>query len=306
MLNDFINYSFEVQDNIENKKPIVALESTIISHGMPYPTSYDTAIVVEDIIRNSGATPATIAIMGGEIKVGLTQDELRFLATGNGIFKASERDIPFILANKLNAATTVSASLAVASAAGINVFATGGIGGVGPDAHRTFDISADLLAVGKYPCVTVCAGAKAFMDISATLEYFETHSIPVVVYKSNHFPLFYSRDSGSKVDWEAQDVHEIAKVFITKNKIGQLGGLLVAVPIPEEDAIPENEILDAISLALDQVKNMGISGKEYTPKVLSTIKEITEGRSLTANVALIKNNAKIASEIAKTLALIAN
>jgi pseudouridylate synthase len=298
MLIDYIKLSGEVKNALENNQPVVALESTIISHGMPYPVNIDTANSVEEIIRKEGAIPATIAIINGEIKVGLSKDELNFLATSKEIHKASERDLAIILANKLNAATTVSASLAIASAAGIVVFATGGIGGVGPDASKTFDISADLLSIGKYPCITVCAGAKAFMDISATLEFLETHSIPLAVYQSTQFPLFYSRDSGIKVEWEAHNSQEIANIFSTRLAIGQTGGFLVAVPIPNEDAIPEAEIQNAISAALADVSKMEVSGKEFTPMVLSKIKEITGGKSLIANVGLIKHNAKIGSEIA--------
>lgn len=303
MLKDYIRYNNEVRIALLNKQPIVALESTIISHGMPYPINIDTAKSVEEIIRKKGAVPATIAIINGDIKVGLSEDELEFVATSKAFYKASERDLSMILANKLNAATTASASLAIASAAGIMVFATGGIGAVGPDAYKTFDISADLLTIGKYPCMTVCAGAKAFMDIPATLEFLETNSIPVIVYQSTQFPFFYSRDSGLKVEWEAHNPQEIAKIFSTRLSIGQYGGLLVAVPIPMEDAIPEDEIRNAISSALAAVSNMEITGKEFTPMVLSKIKEITGGRSLNANVALIKHNAEIASEIAIELSV---
>lgn len=303
MLKDYIRYNNEVRIALLNKQPIVALESTIISHGMPYPINIDTAKSVEEIIRKKGAVPATIAIINGDIKVGLSEDELEFVATSKAFYKASERDLSMILANKLNAATTASASLAIACAAGIMVFATGGIGAVGPDAYKTFDISADLLTIGKYPCMTVCAGAKAFMDIPATLEFLETNSIPVIVYQSTQFPFFYSRDSGLKVEWEAHNPQEIAKIFSTRLSIGQYGGLLVAVPIPMEDAIPEDEIRNAISSALAAVSNMEITGKEFTPMVLSKIKEITGGRSLNANVALIKHNAEIASEIAIELSV---
>lgn len=221
---------------------IVALESTIISHGMPYPVNLVTAIAVEQILRNSGVVPATTAILEGEMRAGLSKDELAFLAESKEIKKASERDIAFILAKKQHARTTVSASLAIAHAAGIQVFATGGIGGVGPQANQTFDISADLLSIGKYDCITVCAGAKAFMDIPATLEFLETNSIPVLVYQSNRFPLFYARDSRVKVDWELDNPDEIAEVFLKRLSIDQQGGLLVAVPIPAEAAIPENEL----------------------------------------------------------------
>jgi pseudouridine-5'-phosphate glycosidase len=299
--NNYLSFGAEVNEAVKNKKPIVALESTIISHGMPYPTNLNTTIAVEDIIRKAGVTPATIAILKGVIKIGLTKEEFVFLSKSKNIYKASERDIAFILSKKFHAATTVSASLAIASAAGIHVFATGGIGGVGPHATKTFDISADLISIGKFPCITVCAGAKAFMDIPATLEFLDTHSIPVCVYCAKNFPLFYSRDSGIKIDWEVNNPREVADLFKTQLSIGQTGGMLVAVPIPFDDAIPENEIHEAISIALKEVKKMDIRGKEYTPKVLSLIKEITGGKSLDANVALMKHNAEIASEIAKSI-----
>lgn len=301
MLKDYIQLHPEIQDALQRKLPIVTLESTIISHGMPYPTNLETASHVEQIIRKSGAIPATIAIIDGVIRVGLTNEELNFMATSKDIKKACERDIPFILDRRLHAATTVSASLAITNSSNIKVFATGGLGAVGPDAYKTFDISADLLALGKYPCITVCSGAKAFMDIAGTLEYLETHGIPVVVYKSDIFPWFFSIDSGFKVDWSMSSEKEIAQVFLTGLSVDPTKGLLVAVPVPEEEAIPEVEIKKAINEAVKKVTEMGISGKAYTPTVLTLIKEITGGKSLHANVALIKNNAKVAAEIAVSL-----
>jgi len=301
MLADYIKIHPEVEDALHRNLPVVTLESTIISHGMPYPTNLDTANQVEEIIRKAGAIPATIAIIDGIIRVGLTKEEINFMATSQEIKKACERDIPFILTKKLHAATTVSASLAITHASKISIFATGGLGAVGPEAYKTFDISADLLALGKYPCITVCSGAKAFMDIAATLEYLETHSIPVVVYKSDVFPWFYSIDSGIKVDWGSFDEKAIAEVYFTGLRVDPSRGLLVAVPIPKEDAIPEDKIREAINESVKWAAENGIVGKEYTPKVLSLIKEHTNGKSLVANVALIKNNAKVAAQIAVSL-----
>jgi pseudouridine-5'-phosphate glycosidase len=297
-----ILYSEEVRQARDHGTPVIALESTIISHGMPYPVNLETTQAVEEIIRQNGCVPATIAILDGRIHVGVDAEELLFLSTAKNILKASERDIPFVLAAGRHAATTVSGTLMVASLAGIPVFATGGIGGVGPDASTTFDISADLLSIGKFPCITVCAGAKSFMDIPATLEFLETYSVPVIVYQSDHFPLFYARDSGVKVDWVAQNARDIADVFNTKQALHQPGGILVAVPIPEDNAIPETEIKKVIAQALQKVNAEGVTGKQFTPRVLTLIKEISGGKSLGANVALIKHNAEIAAKIAMELA----
>jgi Uncharacterized enzyme involved in pigment biosynthesis len=296
-----IIYSAEVAQARREGKPIVALESTIISHGMPYPVNYETTQAVEEIVRQNGCTPATVAVLDGQMHVGVSEEELNFLATGKNILKASERDLPFVLARGAHAATTVSGTLAVASLAGIRVFATGGIGGVGPKSWKTSDISADLLAIGKFPCMTVCAGAKAFMDIAATLEFLETHSVPVCVYQDQTFPLFYARNSGLKVDWAAKDAAEIAAVFNMKQALHQEGGLLVAVPIPAADALSEGELQGIIQKALAQVSSEGVTGKAYTPRVLTLIKELSGGKSLTANVALIKHNAAVAAQIAVEL-----
>jgi len=297
-----ILFSDEVSQARKNGKPIVALESTIISHGMPFPVNLETTQTVEAIIRQNGCVPATIAILDGKIHVGVNEEELRFLSTGTNILKASERDIPFVLARGSHAATTVSGTLTVASMVGIQVFATGGIGGVGPDAWKTLDISADLLTIGKIPCITVCAGAKSFMDIPATLEFLETHSVPVMVYQSDTFPLFYARDSGVKVDWVAQDARDVAEAYKMRQLLHQTGGILVAVPIPAEDALPESELKGIIEKALAQVNTEGVTGKAFTPRVLTLIKEISGGKSLLANVALIKHNAEVAAKIAVELA----
>lgn len=284
--------------------PVVALESTIIAHGMPFPQNVETALAVEEIVRQAGALPATIAILNGKMKVGLTREEIEVVATGKHMLKASDRDIPFILARKLSAATTVSSSLAIAAAAGIQVFVTGGIGGVGPEGYRTLDISSDLIALADYPCVTVCAGAKAFMDIPATLEYLETNRVGVIGYQTDMFPLFYTRGSQFKIDWRADDAADVARVFQAKRTHEHKGGLLVGVPLADADALSYEETRRAIDLALEQIAREGISGKEVTPFILAAIKNATGGKSLTANIALIKNNARVGGEIAAALARI--
>jgi pseudouridine-5'-phosphate glycosidase len=301
MNNKLIKIRPDVRQAIEEGRPVVALESTIIAHGMPYPDNFNTAMDVEGIIRKAGALPATIAVLNGEMTVGLTEDEVRFLATAKEVHKATERDLPFIIARKLHAAVTVGSSLTIAAAAGIRVFVTGGIGGVGIDAGKTFDISADLLAIAQYPVITVCAGAKAFMDIPATLEYLETQRVPVIAYQSPEFPFFYSRSSGVRVDWNLQSAGEIAQVYKAKAAIGQPGGMLVGVPLPEADALPKEVTQAAVQKALKHIADEGITGKAVTPFLLATIKEETGGKSLTANIALIKNNARVGAEIAVAL-----
>ena len=301
MIKKNIVISKEVQQALRRGKAVVALESTIIAHGMPYPQNMETALAVEGIVREAGAIPATIAIIGGTMKVGLTQEEIEFLSTDKTILKASDRDIPFILAKKLHAATTVSASLAIASAAGIKVFVTGGIGGVGPEGYKTMDISSDLIALADYPCITVCAGAKAFMDIPATLEYLETNRVAVVGYKTKSFPLFYTRDSRYTIDWSVENAAEAAEIYFQKQVNQHGGGLLVGVPLQDEDALSYEETQIAIKSALKEMEKKSISGKEVTPFILTTIKAATGGRSLTANIALIKNNARVGAEIAVAL-----
>ncbi len=288
----------DVADALRRQAPIVALESTIIAHGMPYPQNVKTALAVEEIVRQAGALPATIAILNGKMKIGLTREEIEFIASDQNILKASDRDIPFILAKKLSAATTVSASLAIAAAAGINVFVTGGIGGVGPEGYKSLDISSDLIALADYPCITVCAGAKAFMDIPATLEYLETNRVGVVGYQTRYFPLFYTSGSQYKVDWSVENAREVAEIYQAKLSHAHPGGLLVGVPLDDDEALSYEETQRAIEAALAQIKVKGITGKEVTPFILTAIKNETGGRSLTANIALIKNNARVGGEIA--------
>jgi pseudouridine-5'-phosphate glycosidase len=301
MLSEFVQVSGEVKEALAKGEPVVALETTIIAHGMPYPTNVDTALQVEETVRANGGIPATVGIIGGTIVFGLSKGEIEFMGISKEVYKAGERDLPLIVTRRLHAATTAGATLAIASSAGARVFVTGGIGGVGPGAGQTFDISADLQAMARYPCITVCAGTKAFMDIAATLEYLETYRVPVVVYRSTHFPFFYSRNSGIRAEWVAHDLEEIADFFATKLAMGLEGGMLVGVPIPPEDALSEEITRRAIRVALQHIEEKGITGKEVTPFLLGTIKEETGGKSLMANIALVKNNAKVGTRIAVAL-----
>jgi pseudouridine-5'-phosphate glycosidase len=280
-----------------NTQPIVALESTIIAHGMPYPANVETALAVEQIIRDAGARPSTLGILGGEVIVGMTPGQIEQLATRPGVWKACERDIPLAIARRADAALTAGASLSLAARFGIEVFVTGGIGAVGPNAARDFDISADLPAIAEYKVITVCAGAKAFMDIAATLEWLETHRVPVGVWQSGEFPLFYSRRSGHSAAWIVPNAAEAAAVFQARHN----GGVLIAVPLPDADALPEAETRAAIATALAAAEAAGIHGKSLTPFLLNRIQEKTMGRSLSANIALIRNNARVGAEIAKAL-----
>jgi pseudouridylate synthase len=301
LLADYIDINDEVRNALEEKKPIVSLESTIIAHGMPFPQNIETAKEVELIIRKTGAVPATIAIINGRIKCGLTEAEIQLLACEKGVQKAGERELAYMVSTNANAATTVSASLAVSNTFQIQVFVTGGIGAVGPEAGKTYDISADLQAIVRNSCLVVCAGAKAFMDIPATLEYFETFGVPVGVYQAANFPFFYSRDSGVRVDWSPNNIEEIAKVFRThlNMKIGT--GMLIGVPVPEGFDLPAQDTRNAIDTAMKAIGASGKTGKEVTPFLLETIKNETDGKSLEANVALIKNNAKVGAELAMAL-----
>ena len=302
MRREALQIASEVEAALTMGTPIVALESTIIAHGMPYPMNRDTALEVEKIVRDAGAVPATIGILKGEIRVGLSAEEIELFSTDHSVAKAGERDIPLAVANKAHAATTAGASIAISAAAGISIFVTGGIGGVSPTASTDFDISADLKAIEQYPVITVCAGAKAFMDVAATLEYLETLRVPVATYRSERFPLFYCRDSGCRTDWTVQDAAEIARAFFTKERLEISGGMLVGVPLPAQDALEESVVREAIQGGLAKARDAGTRGKALTPFLLAAISETTSGRSLTANIALIKNNAKVGAEVAKALA----
>jgi pseudouridine-5'-phosphate glycosidase len=299
---EYIKIAPKVQAALRENEPVVALESTIIAHGMPRPANIETALAVERIVRANGAVPATIGILDGEIKLGLSAGEIAFFGSGPDILKAGERDIPLVVARRLHAATTAGASLSIAAAAGVRVFVTGGIGGVAPQAGATLDISADLLAIAEYPCLTVCAGSKAFMDVPATLEYLETQRVPVVGYQESFFPFFFSRDSGCKLDWVAQDAAEVADFFATRLAMGLAGGMLIGVALPAAEALPEETTQAAIHTALDSLKGQDIHGKEVTPYLLRMIAQETGGKSLAANIALVKNNARVGAEIAVALA----
>jgi len=300
MNKNYITINREVQYALQNSIPVVALESTIISHGMPYPKNYETALRVENEVRKAGAIPATIALMDGKFKIGLSKDEIDFLAqTGLKVIKTSRRDIPYVIANKLTGATTVAATMIASELAGIKVFATGGIGGVHRGAAETFDISADLQELANTNVAVVCAGIKAILDLELTLEYLETQGVPVLAYQTDELPAFYTRKSGFKVDYNMQTPKEIAELLKVKFDLKLKGGVVIANPIPEEFSMDYDEMTQAISSALKEQDEKGIKGKESTPFLLSKVKELTQGKSLEANIELVLNNARLAAEIAK-------
>ncbi|MBQ3201081.1 MAG: pseudouridine-5'-phosphate glycosidase [Clostridia bacterium] len=302
MLKDHLLISPEVQDALATGKPIIALESTIISHGMPYPQNLETARGCEAVARAHGAVPATCAILGGKLCVGLTDEQLDYLArTGTKVIKASRRDIPLLVARKLDGATTVTGTMILASMAGIRIHATGGIGGVHRSAQETMDISADLEELGKTPVVVVCAGAKSLLDLPLTMEYLETRGVPVIGYGTDELPGFYTRNTGLPVDARMDDVKEIAAAIRAQYELDYKGGMVVANPIPEEDALDSEYIEKVIQDAVNEAKEKGIRGKATTPFLLQRIHEITGGNSLASNIKLVYNNVAVASEIAKHL-----
>jgi pseudouridylate synthase len=294
----YIEYSEEVMQGKRNGKAIVALESTIISHGMPYPQNVQTAREVEDIIRAGGAVPATIAILNGKIKIGLSHKELEYLGQASEVIKASRRDIPYILAAGKDGATTVAATMILAELADIAVFVTGGIGGVHRGAQQTMDISADLEELARTNVAVVCAGAKSILDIGLTLEYLETKGVPVLGYQTKSLPAFYTRSSPYNVNYQMESCEELASLLRSKWDLGLNGGVVVANPIPEEDAMEENEMNSIIETALQEADQRNITGKEATPFLLGKVKELTGGKSLVANIALVKNNARVGAELA--------
>lgn len=294
----FIDYSEEVKKAIDMNKPLVALESTIISHGMPYPKNVETALMCEDVVRKNGAVPATIAIIKGRIKIGLTHEEIEYLANAKGILKMSRRDIPAVIAQNQDGAATVAATMIIANLAGIKIFATGGIGGVHRNAQNTFDISADLQELGKTSVAVVCAGVKSILDIGLTLEYLETLGVPILGYKTEKFPAFYTDDSGYKVDYQVNGAVHAAQILRTKWELGLNGGVVIANPIPSEYSMDKEYIDSVIKKAISQAELKGIKGKEITPFLLESIKDITKGESLSANIELVLNNAKVAAMIA--------
>jgi pseudouridine-5'-phosphate glycosidase len=288
----------EVAQALRDGRPIVALESTIISHGMPYPDNVQMAVEVESIIRDLGAIPATIAVLGGRPRIGLGPDDLKSLATGEDVAKVSVRDLPYVMARGGDGATTVAATMRLASLAGISVFVTGGIGGVHRGAQQTFDTSADLTELATTNVAVVCAGVKSILDIGLTLETLETLGVPVLAYGTDEFPSFFSRSSGHKAPMRVDSTGEVAAVMRTKWNLGIAGGLAVANPIPEDDEIPAARISGIIDQAQADMEARGIDGKEATPFLLGRIVEITGGASLTANIALVKNNARLGARIA--------
>ena len=282
-------------------RPLVALESTIVAHGMPYPENVRTAREVEAVIRGHGAEPATIAVMDGRIRIGLADDELELLGCSGQAQKVSRRDLPAVLARGEMGATTVSATMICAQLAGIEVFVTGGIGGVHREAQQTMDISADLQELARTSVAVVCAGAKSILDIGLTLEYLETHGVPVISVGQENFPAFYTRDSGFKTDRRVDDPADIARIVRTKWDLGLEGGVVVGVPMPEGDAMAREEIDAIIEQALSEAKSRNITGKEVTPFLLARIKALTGGHSLAANIALVKNNAAVGAKLAVEL-----
>ena len=292
----------EVAEALARGKAVVALESTIISHGMASPANLETARAVEDIVRAHGAVPATIAVVGGRVKIGLTADDLEFFARAQGILKLSTHDLAFCIATQQHGATTVAATMRLAALAKIRVFATGGIGGVHRGAETTFDISADLTELGRTAVAVVAAGAKAILDLPATLEVLETHMVPVVCVATDEFPAFYSRQSGLKAPLRLDCAVDIAAMLKAQDRLNLSAGALIANPIPEADEIPAGEIQSAIETALGEAVAQGISAKAVTPFLLARIGALTQGRSLTANIALVKNNAKLAAQIAVAFA----
>ena len=300
--NQYLDIAPEVAEALAQNKPVVALESTIISHGMPYPQNVETALKVEQVIRDNGAVPATIAIIGGRLKAGLSKDEIEHLGkTGYDVPKVSRRDLPIIVAKGMDGATTVATTMIIASLAGIKIFATGGIGGVHRGAETTMDISADLEELAMTPVMVVCAGAKSILDLGLTLEYLETKGVPVIGYGTKELPAFYTRKSGFGVDYELDTPLELATAFHVKQKVGLKGGMLVANPIPEEYSMDPDVINNAIDETIAESRKQGIHGKDTTPFLLAKVKEITGGDSLDSNIQLVFNNAALAAKTAVEL-----
>ena len=301
-MNKYLDIAPEVAEALKNGKPVVALESTIISHGMPYPKNVETAMLVEKTIRDNGAVPATIAIIGGRLKAGLSAEEIEYLGkAGTGVAKASRRDLAALVAAGKDGATTVTTTMIIAHMAGIDIFATGGIGGVHRGAETTMDISADLEELGSTPVMVVCAGAKSILDLGLTLEYLETKGVPVIGYGTDELPAFYTRQSGFGVDYRADSPAQLASMFRAQKELGMKGGMLVTNPIPEEYAMDKAVIDAAIEQALRESVEQGIHGKETTPFLLARVVELTGGSSLESNIQLVLNNATLAAKTAVEL-----
>lgn len=297
-MNQYIEIAKEVEDALKNSLPVVALESTIISHGMPYPKNIEMATNCERIIRENGAIPATIAIMNGIIKIGLSDKDLNDLATSKNVFKVSRRDLSYVLANQLYGATTVTTTMICAHMVGIKFFATGGIGGVHRGYEDTLDVSADLEELAQTAVTVVCAGAKSILDLPRTLEYLETKGVPVIGYQTKVLPQFFTRDSDYNLNIYCDEINQIAKVIDTQNKVGLKNGILITNPIPQEYSMNKNYIESIIIESVKEAKKLDIKGKDITPFLLSKIVEKTEGKSLEANIQLVYNNAKICAQIA--------
>lgn len=302
----YIQISQKVKDALNNNVPVVALESTIISHGMPYPANVETALNVEKIIQDNGCVPATIGIIDGVAIIGMSEEEINQFGQRKDIVKVSRRDLPVVFAKKMWGATTVAATMILANMAGIEVFVTGGIGGVHKNAQQTFDISSDLQELAKINVTVVCAGAKSILDLPLTLEYLETQGVPVLGYKSKNLAAFYSKDSGYKLDYEMKDAKEIAKVIKCKRDLNLQGGILISNPILEKDSLDNEYINSIIDKAISKANDENIKGKEITPFLLKEIVENTQNKSLKANIALIYNNALVGSKIAMSYNQIKN
>ena len=301
-MNKYLSISPEAQQALQARRPVVALESTIISHGMPYPQNVETAMRVEQTIRDYGAVPATIAVIGGQLTAGCTPDEIEHLGRkGTEVTKASRRDLPVLVARREDGATTVTTTMIIAAMAGIKVFATGGIGGVHRGAENTMDISADLEELAQTPVMVICAGPKAILDLGLTLEYLETKGVPVIGYGTDELPAFYTRHSGYRVDYRIDSPQELAAAFQAKMEMGLRGCMLVTNPIPEEFSMPADVINRAIDEALTEANRLGIRGKEITPYLLDKIQQLTGGDSLAANIQLVLNNARLAARTAREL-----
>jgi len=298
-MNNYVVLSREVKEALAENKPVVALESTIISHGMPYPKNVETALQVEQVIRNNGAVPATIAIIKGELRVGLEKEEIEYLGKkGLEVIKCSRRDLPIVVARKLDGATTVATTMIIASMAGVRVFATGGIGGVHREGADTLDISADLMELANTEVAVICAGIKSILDIGLTLEYLETQGVTVLGYGTDQLPAFYLRKSGFPVDAQVEEPEEVAEMMVAKWGMKLKGGFVIGNPVPEAYEENKEEINQAIEQALSEAKAHGIKGKETTPFLLAKVKALTKGNSLTTNIQLVYSNAKVAAQIA--------
>lgn len=301
-LNKYLDIADEVKEALEQGRPVVALESTIISHGMPYPQNVQTALEVERIIRANGAVPATIAVIGGRLRAGLSAEEIDYLGKrGREVTKVSRRDLAVVCSRGMDGATTVTTTMIIANMAGIEVFATGGVGGVHRGAETTMDISADLEELASTPVMVICAGAKSILDLGLTLEFLETRGVPVLGYQTDELPAFYTRHSGFGVDYRVDTPEELAQIFHTKREMGLKGGILVGNPIPEEYSMEKATIDDAIERALAEADAQGIHGKDTTPFLLAKVSELTGGDSLESNIRLVYNNVALGAQVATAL-----